>query len=487
MRTRLLAILLPLIACVLLALGVPLADSKARAEQQHLVIDRIDDTARFAATAQNAGAALTGSGAREATASERAHRVRLGAELARYHEVYGIRAGVFDRSGRALAAAPAGYRIPAEARQAFAEALDGRRSHDPPQVWPWWGGGHRIQVASPVVRDGDVVAVTLTDSPSDRLRARILAGWLPLAVGESAALLVALLLAHRLAGWVLRPVRVLDRTAHDIATGRMASRVAPAGGPPELRRLAGSFNHMADAVEAAVEQQRAFVADASHQLRNPLAALLLRIESLGLELPPGTEEELDGVRGEGRRLARVLDDLLGLAQAEHSRPERGLVDVAELLRERVDAWRPLADREDVRLALTGPRAATAHTDPIGLGSALDALLDNAVKFAAPQGAGASVDVDLALHGPELAVTITDNGPGLEPEELARIGDRFWRSPRHQNTDGSGLGLSIARALLASAGARLDFARAPGGGLAATVTVPRIPPEGTDPAAAASAG
>ena len=120
------------------------------------------------------------------------------------------------------------------------------------------------------------------------MRSRILHGWLLIVAGELAAMLLAVGAAFRLTGWVLRPVRVLDAVTHDIATGRMKSRVAAAGGPPELRRLARSFNEMADNVEEVLEQQRAFVADASHQLRNPLSALLLRIELLALELPEGT-------------------------------------------------------------------------------------------------------------------------------------------------------------------------------------------------------
>lgn len=102
---------------------------------------------------------------------------------------------------------------------------------------------------------------------------------------------------------------------------------------------------MADNVETVVEQQRAFAADASHQLRNPLSALLLRIEELGLSLPPEHIETLDGVRDEGRRLTHVLDELLALALAENAAntgTHRVPLDVAALVRERIDAWEPLA-------------------------------------------------------------------------------------------------------------------------------------------------
>ncbi|MEE1940870.1 HAMP domain-containing sensor histidine kinase [Streptomyces sp. TRM 70361] len=473
MRTRLLAILIVLMAGVLLALGFPLAASMAAAEQQRVVVDRIDDTARFASLAQYVTIRPPASSPTTAEARQQNERLAmLRDELERYHELYGIRAGVFYRDGTAMAAAPGHWRVPAdgEGAGAFAEALVGRRSHDPAQVWPWERG--RLAIASPVVRDGDVVAVVLTDSPTGPMRSRILRDWLPLAAGEAAAMLVAVAVAVRLTGWVLAPVRVLDRAAHDIATGRMASRVAASSGPPELRRLARSFNEMADHVENALEQQRAFVADASHQLRNPLAALLLRIDLLALELPEGNEE-IASVRAEGKHLARVLDDLLGLALAEHARADPRLTDVAGLAAERVAAWRPVADREGVSLRVAGNGAVTGWADPVALSSALDAVVDNALKFT-PE--GESVTVAVASGGDRATIEVADRGPGLTEDELGRIGDRFWRSGRHQNVSGSGLGLSICRALLAAGGAGISFAPNEPHGLRVVISLPRNAPD-----------
>lgn len=470
MRTRLLPLLIVLMAGVLLALGFPLAGSQAAGEQQQVVVDRIDDAARFASLAQFV-TARPGADGRAPDDDERLGTLRN--ELERYEKLYGIRAGVFYRDRTTMAAAPEGWRIPTtgEGRRAFEEALAGRRSHDPHQVWPWGEG--RLPVASPVIRDGDVVAVVFTDSPTEQLRTRILHRWLWLVAGESAAMLIAVGAAFRLTGWVLRPVRILDTATHDIATGRMKSRVAAGSGPPELRRLARSFNEMADNVEDVLEQQRAFVADASHQLRNPLSALLLRIELLALELPEGNEE-ISSVRTEGKRLARVLDDLLDLALAEHAAADLQLTDVAALAAERVDAWRPLADDRDVRLRYGGQPAVTGWADPVALSSALDAVVDNALKFTPP---GEEVTVCAAPEGESVRITVADHGPGLTEEELDRIGDRFWRSGRHQNVSGSGLGLSITRALLAAGGARISYAPNTPHGLRVTVTLPRDRPHG----------
>lgn len=447
-------------AGVLLALGFPLAVSVAAAEQQRVVVDRIDDTVRFAALAQFV--------TDPSSLDER--RSTLQEQLGRYHATYGIKAAVFYRDGDAMARAPEDWSVPldGEGHEAFRDALSGRRSQDPPQVWPWQQGGRLV--ASPVVRDGDVVAVVFTDSPTSQLRSRVLRGWLLIIAGESAAMLVAVGAAIRLTGWVLRPVRVLDAATHDIATGRMKSRVAAAGGPPELRRLAGSFNEMADNVEQVLEQQRAFVADASHQLRNPLAALLLRIELLALELPEGNEE-IASVRTEGKRLAQVLDDLLDLALAEHAAADLQLTDIGELAAERVAAWRPLAEEKGIRL-IEHRAAVTAWVDPIALSSALDAVIDNALKFTP---AGEEVTVTVASNGERSTIVITDCGPGLTDEELTRVGDRFWRSGRHQNVKGSGLGLSISRALLSAGGGRIAYAHHDPRGLVVTVSVPRTSP------------
>ncbi|MFE7212727.1 sensor histidine kinase [Streptomyces sp. NPDC001698] len=469
MSSRLLPLLIVLMAAVLLALGVPLAVSVAGAEQQKAVVDRIDDTARFAALAQFVTDGASGS--RRTVPDERLETLRR--ELGSYHGVYGIRAGVFYRTGVPMANAPDDWSLPAfgEVRDAFEEALLSRRSHDPEQVWPWQR--HRLVVASPVIRDGDVVAVVVTDSPTGQMRSRTLHGWLLVGTGEIAAMLLAVGAALRLTGWVLRPVRILDATTHDIATGRLKSRVAAAGGPPELQRLARSFNEMADNVEDVLEQQRAFVADASHQLRNPLSALLLRIELLALELPEDNEE-VASVRTEGKRLAQVLDDLLDLALAEHAEPDLKLIDIGELAAERVAAWAPAAEAKGVRLAGDCP-ATTGWADPVALSSALDAVIDNAVKFTP---GGESVEVTVSFHRDTSTIVVADQGPGLTDEEIARVGDRFWRSGRHQNINGSGLGLSISRALLAAGGGSISYARhreEEPRGLRVTVAVPRSVP------------
>jgi signal transduction histidine kinase len=440
MGARLLGLLLGLLVVVLLALGAPLGMSMASARTQQMFLDRLSDTSRFASIAQ-----LDRSVADNAV---------LAAELARYDEVYGIAVAVLGRDGRVLVSSrpgldPASYGESAERR--VRAALAGRHSDPAEPLLPW--SVSPLVVAEPVVSSGDVVAVVLTASPTSEARLDIARSWSLLGVGELGALAGCVVLAWGLTRWVLRPVRELDATAHEIATGKMAARVPHDTGPPELRRLTASFNEMAGNVEALVERQRSFVADASHQLRNPLHALLLRLEAMALRAPPDWTGEVDAASEEGRHLARMLDELLELASAEKAAAKPRRVDLVPLIDQRVAAWSVAASAKQVTVRRIGTGWLEAVADPDLVGSALDVVVDNAVKFGPD---GSAVTVAAYREDTAAVVAVRDEGPGLTPEELTRVGERFWRSRRHQNVDGFGLGLAIARTLLSHCGARLEF-------------------------------
>jgi signal transduction histidine kinase len=133
----------------------------------------------------------------------------------------------------------------------------------------------------------------------------------------------------------------------------------------------------------------------------------------------------------------------------------------------------MADRAGTALSYRGPAGATGWADPVALSSALDAVVDNALKFTP---AGGEVIVMVETGGDTVRIVVADGGPGLTEEEIARVGDRFWRSSRHQNVSGSGLGLSISRALLAAGGATIGYAPNEPRGLRVTITVPRSGPQ-----------
>lgn len=463
MRTRLLSLLLIFMALSLAAIAVPAARGVAQSDQQSVYLDRLNDTTRFAALAQQ-----------DSSLSD-LDSVCL--NLSRYDGVYGIAVVVVQRDGSIECASRAG--IPTatpEVREAVATAFAGRPSDDPHTIWPWQN--RQLVVATPVMHSGDITGAAVTLSPTGELRRDILVGWAFIALVAAVVLLMGVLLAIWLTRWILRPVYTLDSATHTIATGQLDARVSKAGGPPELRRLAGSFNAMADHVQSSIKRQQAFVADASHQLRNPLSALLLRLEHLGTALPAGWEDELANAREEGVRLTQVLDDLLTLAAAEHTTLIRHPVEVAALVDERLAAWSAMAEHEEILLRRAGAENAHAVGDEAALRGVLDVLISNALKFSP---AGTEVTVTLRQDGSMVAIDVRDRGAGLPDEELARLGDRFWRSPQHQNVAGSGLGIAIAKTLLDGIGGRLELTTVEPHGLLATVHLRTAIPELEPPA------
>ena len=187
------------------------------------------------------------------------------------------------------------------------------------------------------------------------LNGDVVALWVILGTIAVVAMIGAALLAFGLARWVSRPLAGLDATAGRLADGDLDSRAVVDSGPPELRRLATTFNTMAGRLEALVHGNRAVIADVSHQLRTPLAALRLRLDLLAADTDPDPEttgHELAGALEELARLSRLVDGLLAVARAENVVPVPAAVDVAEVARERVVAWHPVAD--DRGIALEAP-------------------------------------------------------------------------------------------------------------------------------------
>ncbi|MBB1243789.1 HAMP domain-containing histidine kinase [Streptomyces durbertensis] len=473
MRRRLLVIVLALVTGLILALSVPLVRATAEHTIQSAFIGRVEDGAWFADMAS--------------TALESGRTDRLEAAADRYTALYDSQVAVVDADSEIVVAPrPVDLEEP-QVRAVLLRALADRPAGQPSLVWPW--DDRPFILAEPVKRDGRVLGAVVVISPTDRARSEVADHLTLVAVGSLAALLAALLaVAAPMVRWVLRPVHELDRATHEVALGRLKTRVSERTGAPELRRLANSFNAMADSMHASQEQQRAFVAQASHQLRNPLTALRLRVENL--------EEYVNDDRGlhelhiaaeEADRFGEILDGLLRMARAEASEGEPVPVDVTAVVTHRVDAWRTAYEAEGVPLEIRAPGGVRALSLPDCLDQALDTLLDNALKF----GDGTPVSVSVARapgrdsndgredagggrDGDMVEVTVRDRGAGLTAEEMAQAGGRFWRSPRHQNVRGTGLGLALTRLVVEAGGGELRLAAAEPHGLAATVRLPAVP-------------
>ncbi|MFI5956944.1 ATP-binding protein [Cryptosporangium sp. NPDC051539] len=464
MRARLFALLLTLIALVVVSLLTPLATNYATNAQRQVYIDRLQDTNRFALLLRDGAGSSELSGLRD--------------EIDRYYQVYGIPTVVLDAHRQVLVSSAAVDIDDATVSDRIDTALSGRSTEEM-AIWPWQH--HPLVVAVPFLagEGAGVAGVVVTVSPTGELRTRVGTVWLVLAALSLGAIALFVAVADALATWILRPVKNLDAAAHAIISGDLESRAPDATGPPELRRLARSFNEMAATVSGALDQQRAFVAEASHQMRNPLTALLLRVGNLADvvadehagTMPNPAKAEYDEAVREGQRLQRVLEELLALARAERHLGAVRRVDVGRVLDERLSAWRVRADLRGQLLVRSGVASADAVVDPESLSRALDELLDNASRYAGDDGViVAAVRAGAGSPG-VVRLTISDDGDGLPMTELDKVAGRFWRSPSHANVPGTGLGLSIVTSLLQTFGARLEVTTGPQGGLAVTCVLP----------------
>lgn len=396
-----------------------------------------------------------------------------GRPIIRYTSESGARVVVVDEEGRALIDTDA----PSPGERSFAtrpeviEALDGRVAI---------GTRHSdtldsdlLYVAVPVASAGHVYGAVRVTYPTTELDRRVDRYWWTLGGVAAVSLLTAAFVGLALARSVTRPLGRLERAARAIGDGDLTARADTQGGPPVVRSLAGAFDDMASRLEELVDAQDAFVADASHQLRNPLTGLRLRLENLAPDVGPAGADDLLGALDEAARLSRIVDGLLALARVERDgarRPEEA-VDVSSLVEERRQAWVALAEERGVTLDAELPsQPERALVTPDRFTQVLDNLLANALDVSVP---GSTImlrtDVDLGW----VEVHVVDQGPGLDAADRARAFDRFWRaSSTPGSLGGSGIGLSIVRKLVQADGGDVELVAAPGGGLDAVVRLRR---------------
>jgi signal transduction histidine kinase len=324
--------------------------------------------------------------------------------------------------------------------------------------------GSRFVVVAPVLSDSgqsSIGAVALARSTSGVNR-EIGVLWGLIAAIASAGLVAGALVAVGLARWVSRPLSRLEDAAQALGDGELSTRSPDAGGPSEVRRLAGNFNLMAARLEALVRGHQATIADVSHQLRTPLAALRLRLDLLAQDSDAEAAAELAGAQDEIARLSRLVNGLLAVARAENVTTPQLNLAVSDLIRARVAAWRPAADERDVSLqAYLEPvtvRIGDGHLEQI-----LDNLIANALDALPP---GGSIRIAAAPVGDRARIIVADNGPGMPPQQQRRAFRRFATS-----NGGTGLGLAIIDRLTVASGGTAALSDTPGGGLTVTIELP----------------
>jgi signal transduction histidine kinase len=282
-----------------------------------------------------------------------------------------------------------------------------------------------------------------------------------------AALAAGMLLAFGLAGSLSRPLTRLAGAAKRLGHGDLSARAGDIGGAREVEELGQSFDEMADRLERSVQAQREFVANASHQLRTPLTAMKLRLEGAIAEVnDAAVRQRLEAADLEVNRLSGIVDRLLMMAR-EIEEGTSTQVDLSQAVDRAVLRWNErVGQRDSTIVAQTD--VGTARVDPTDLDQILDNLLDNAISYAPGE-----VTVESGDSNGQVFVAVRDRGPGIAPEELARVTERFYRG-RGVPSGGSGLGLAIARQLVEKWGGSLSVESAHGEGTRVEVRLDAAP-------------
>jgi signal transduction histidine kinase len=447
MKRRLLVANLILVTTVLLLLEAPLAVVYARHEH-----DALD-------TALQRDANSLASLSEEIIEHPGDHDVDAFAQ--RFRAGVGDVITIVDRNGRSLT--PIG---PATATADFGPALAEARAGRPTT-----GEADGLSfVAVPVGSNGDTHGAVLVGRSNGPVDHRVHLFWLALIGIGAGVLLVSVLVSRWLARWTVDPLRRLDEHAEDLGRGDFGARADVTAGPPEVIALSRTFNGMAAQLDELVSSQRRFVADASHQLRSPLTALRLRLETLDPNDPQSVSATREAALHESARLTRIIDGLLALARGDGHRPKRQPIDVASVLAQRHEAWRPLAaeHRVDLRLDLPAEPLVT-NIVPGHLDQILDNLIDNALD-ATPSGRAVVLRADPTTTAVEIHVT--DEGTGMSDGDRQRAFDPFWQSSERHSNGHTGLGLAIVDQLVRANSGVAVLERAPTGGTDAIVRLPR---------------
>lgn len=289
--------------------------------------------------------------------------------------------------------------------------------------------------------------------------------------------LAAVIALSAVAGWfmakrALSGVGEVTRTAMDISKGALDRRVPVKGRRDEIDRLAETFNSMVDRVQVLIEQMKEMTDNIAHDLRSPLTRMR-GVAEMAL-LDGDSSEEHKAMAGtiveECDRLLGMINTMLDISEAEAGLARLHLqdVDLLGLLRDVCDLFQPLAEDRGIDVRIEGPESLTLSCDPPKLQRVFANLLDNALKYTP---SGGFVRISVKAHDRDAQVVVEDTGAGIAEEDLVHIFDRFFRGEKSRSEMGSGLGLSLAHALVLSHRGAITVRSETGHGARFTVTLP----------------
>jgi signal transduction histidine kinase len=262
----------------------------------------------------------------------------------------------------------------------------------------------------------------------------------------------------------------IRQTVSAIIHGDLKHRLPTHVNDDELNTLSRTINGMLDQIELLVHGVRNVSNSIAHDLRTPLAELRSRLEELSL-IRPSTDEtyaEIDGAVADVDRVIRIFDALLRLAEIDAGMRRSGFVslDVSDLAANAVEFYEPAAELKSIDLTFRSNGPLLVSGDPVLLAQALSNLIDNALKYAPQYG---SIEVAVQKHGATAEISVSDNGPGIDELEKAKVVQRFYRGDASRGTPGVGLGLSLVQAVAKLHGSPLEL-RDNGPGLRAVLVL-----------------
>ena len=326
--------------------------------------------------------------------------------------------------------------------------------------------GGRLVVSVPIIPDSGTgtIGTVVLSRPTEALSHRVVVLWTLIGAVSAAGLLAAAAIAVGLARWASRPLTSLADAARRLGNGALDTRAPLGSGPPEIRRLSADFNAMAVRLESLVHGHQSMMAEVSHQVRTPLAALRLRLDLLAEDADEATAADVGGAQQEIARLSRLVNGLLAMARAENVTATPVPVSVHAIVHDRAAAWGPAAEERGVTLTAVCPEPVVARACEGHLEQILDNLVANALDALS---AGRAIRVSATAAGGAARITVADNGQGMSREHQRTAFHRYASG----RPGGTGLGLAIVDRLATANGGSAAMSDTPGGGLTVTIELP----------------